>query len=61
METRRIANVSLPSAGLCIIAGRNEARQLLVCHCSSGRNHIVITEFAATVFTAIGGLAFMGS
>ena len=37
-----------------IIVGRNDAGKLLVCHCSSGRNNVVVTEFAASGFTAIG-------
>ena len=37
-----------------IIVDRNEAGKLLVCHCSSGRNNVVVTEFAASGFTAVG-------
>ena len=43
-----------------MVVGRNEAGKLLVCHCSSGQNNVVITEFAASGFTAVGRLAFMG-
>lgn len=43
-----------------MVVGRNEAGKLLVCHCSSGQNNVVITEFAASGFTVIGRLAFMG-
>lgn len=37
-----------------IVVGRNEAGKLLVCHCSSGRNNVVVTEFSASGFTAVG-------
>lgn len=37
-----------------IVVGRNEAGKLLVCHCSSGRNNVVVTEFSATGFTVVG-------
>ena len=37
-----------------IIVGRNEAGKLLVCHCSSGRNNVVVTEFSASGFTVVG-------
>lgn len=37
-----------------IVVGRNEAGNLLVCHCSSGQNDVVITEASASGFTAIG-------
>lgn len=39
---------------LGIVAGWNEAGKLLVCHCSSGQNNVVITEFAASGFTVVG-------
>lgn len=42
-----------------IVVGRNEAGKLLICHCSSGQNNVVITEFAASGFTVIGRLSFM--
>lgn len=42
-----------------MVVGRNEAEKLLVCHCSSGQNNVVITEFAASGFTVVGRLAFM--
>ena len=44
-----------------MVVGRNEAGKLLVCHCSSGQNNVVITEFAVSGFTVVGRLAFMGS
>ena len=44
-----------------MVVGRNESGKLLVCHCSSGQNNVVITEFAASGFTVVGRLAFMGS
>ncbi len=28
--------------------------KLLICHCSSGRNNVVVTEFAASGFTVLG-------
>ena len=37
-----------------IIVGRNDAGKLLVCHCSSGKNNVVITEFIASGFTVVG-------
>ena len=42
-----------------VVVGRNEAGKLLICHCASGQNNIVITEFSASGFTAIGKLSFM--
>lgn len=42
-----------------VVVGRNEAGKLLVCHCASGQNNIVITEFSASGFTVVGKLAFM--
>ena len=40
-----------------VVVGRNEAGKLLVCHCASGQNNIVITEFSASGFTVVGKLA----
>ena len=37
-----------------IIVGRNEAGKLLVCHCASGQNNVVVTEFGASGFTVVG-------
>ncbi len=37
-----------------MVVGRNEAGKLLVCHCSSGQNNVVVTEFAASGFTVVG-------
>lgn len=37
-----------------IIVGRNAAGKLLVCHCASGQNNVVVTEFSASGFTAVG-------
>lgn len=37
-----------------IIVGRNEAGSLLVCHCSSGQNNVVITEASVSGFTVLG-------
>ena len=44
-----------------MVVGWNEAGKLLVCHCSSGQNNIVIPEFATSGFAVVGRLAFMGS
>lgn len=37
-----------------IVVGRRENGKLLICHCSSGQNNVVVTEFAASGFTALG-------
>lgn len=37
-----------------IVVGRREDGKLLVCHCSSGQNNVVVTEFAASGFTSLG-------
>lgn len=37
-----------------IVVGRREDGKLLVCHCSSGQNNVVVTEFAASGFTTLG-------
>ena len=37
-----------------MVVGRNEAGGIMVAHCSSGQNNVVITDCAATGFTAIG-------
>ena len=37
-----------------IVVGRREDGKLLVCHCSSGQNNVVVTEFVASGFTALG-------
>lgn len=37
-----------------IVVGRREDGKLLVCHCSSGQNNVVVTEFAASGFTGLG-------
>ena len=43
-----------------IVVGRNDAGKLLVCHCSSGRNNVVVTEFSATGFAVVGRLNMLG-
>lgn len=43
-----------------LVVGRNDAGKLLVCHCSSGRNNVVVTEFSATGFTVIGRPSIFG-
>lgn len=37
-----------------MVVGRDSAGRLLICHCSSGRNNVVVTEFAASGFTVLG-------
>lgn len=37
-----------------IVVGRREDGKLLICHCSSGQNNVVVTEFAASGFTTLG-------
>ncbi len=37
-----------------MVVGRNSDGELLICHCSSGDNNVVITEFAASGFTILG-------
>lgn len=37
-----------------MVVGRNNAGKLLICHCSSSRNNVVITEFSASGFTVLG-------
>ncbi|MDE6259291.1 MAG: C40 family peptidase [Oscillospiraceae bacterium] len=47
------------SSHIGVVVGRNEAGKLLICHCASGQNNIVITEFSASGFTAVGKLSFI--
>ena len=37
-----------------IVVGRREDGKLLVCHCSSGQNNVVVTEFSVSGFTDLG-------
>ncbi len=37
-----------------MVVGRDSAGKLLICHCSSGANNVVVTEFAASGFTVLG-------
>ena len=37
-----------------IVVGWREDGKLLICHCSSGQNNVVVTEFAASGFTTLG-------
>ena len=37
-----------------IVVGRREDGKLLVCHCSSGQNNVVVTEFTASGFLVLG-------
>ena len=39
-----------------IVVGRREDGKLLICHCSSGQNNVVVTEFATSGFTDLGRL-----
>ena len=41
-----------------IVGGRDESGNLLIIHCASGTNNVVITNIA--VFTSIGRLAYYG-
>lgn len=52
--------LSPDASHLGIVVGWNEGGELMVCHCSSGQNNVVITEFAASGFTVVGRPAFMG-
>ena len=47
-------NLRLDSRWRLGVVGRNGAGKLLVCHCSSGQNNVVVTEFAASGFTVVG-------
>lgn len=42
------------SSHIGLVVGRNSSGKLLICHCSSGRNNVVVTEFAASGFTILG-------
>ena len=37
-----------------IIVGRDEAGNLLICHCSYGQDNVVVTEFGASGFLRLG-------
>lgn len=37
-----------------LVVGRDSAGKLLICHCSSGRNNVVVTGFSASGFTVLG-------
>ncbi|MEG2138324.1 MAG: hypothetical protein RRY64_06630 [Oscillospiraceae bacterium] len=37
-----------------IVVGRSESGGILVAHCSSGQTNVVMTEFTATGFNALG-------
>ena len=37
-----------------IVVGRRVDGKLLVCHCSSGQNNVVVTEFVASGFLVLG-------
>ena len=42
------------SSHIGLVVGRDSTGKLLICHCSSGRNNVVVTEFTASGFTALG-------
>ena len=37
-----------------IVVGRSDSGSLLVCHCSYSQNNVVVTDYSATGFTALG-------
>lgn len=37
-----------------MVVGRNSSGKLLICHCSSGHNNVVVTEYTTSGFTALG-------
>lgn len=37
-----------------MVVGRDSSGKLLICHCSSGNNNVVVTEFTASGFTILG-------
>ncbi len=37
-----------------MVVGRNGSGKLLICHCSSGHNNVVVTEYTTSGFTALG-------
>ena len=37
-----------------VVVGRDSTGQLLICHCSAGANNVVVTEFEASDFIALG-------
>lgn len=37
-----------------MVVGRDSSGKLLICHCSSGNNNVVVTEFSASGFTVPG-------
>lgn len=42
------------SSHIGLVVGRDSTGKLLICHCSSGRNNVVVTEFSASGFTVLG-------
>lgn len=44
-----------------MVVGRDGAGKLLICHCSSGNNNVVVTEFIASGFTALGRPGIYGA
>lgn len=37
-----------------MVVGRDSSGKLLICHCSSGNNNVVVTEFTTSGFTVLG-------
>lgn len=37
-----------------MVVGRDSSGKLLICHCSSGNNNVVVTEFTVSGFTVLG-------
>ncbi|MCI9403650.1 MAG: C40 family peptidase [Oscillospiraceae bacterium] len=43
-----------------MVVGRDSVGRLLICHCSSGANNVVVTEFTTSGFTDLGRPAIYG-
>lgn len=43
-----------------MVVGRDSSGKLLICHCSSGNNNVVVTEFTASGFTILGRPSIYG-
>ena len=43
-----------------MVVGRDSSGKLLICHCSSGNNNVVVTEFTASGFTVLGRPSIYG-
>lgn len=42
------------SSHIGLVVGRDSTGKLLICHCSSGNNNVVVTEFTTSGFTVLG-------